>query len=254
MSFALQDSVAVVSGGSRGIGAAITLALADAGCDVAFSHVGDAELASGVVAAIEARGRRAYAQESDVSDPGATDSFFAAAEAALGPVRVVVCNAGITRDGVVWKMDDASWDAVLAVNLTGCFNYARAGARRFRERKGTDLAGGRIVTITSINGLRGKFGQVNYSASKGGIVAMSKALARELGRLGVTVNTIAPGMVMTEMARGLPEEVLANARAETVVGRLADPEDIAAAVAWLCSGAARHVTGQVLQVDGGQYI
>jgi len=166
----------------------------------------------------------------------------------------VVCNAGITRDGVVWKMDDASWDAVLAVNLTGCFNYARAGARRFRERKGTDLAGGRIVTITSINGLRGKFGQVNYSASKGGIVAMSKALARELGRLGVTVNTIAPGMVMTEMARGLPEEVLANARAETVVGRLADPEDIAAAVAWLCSGAARHVTGQVLQVDGGQYI
>ena len=254
MTFELSGSTAVVSGASRGIGAAIAIALADAGCDVAFSHVGDADGATDVLARIEARGRRAFALECDVSDSAATDAFFDAAEEALGPVQVVVCNAGITRDGVVWKMSDDAWDAVIAVNLTGCFNYARAAARRFRERKGSELAGGRIVTITSINGLRGKFGQVNYSASKGGIVAMSKALAREVGRLGVTVNTVAPGMVMTEMAKGLPEDVLARARAETVVGRLADPEDIAAAVTFLCSAAARHVTGQCLQVDGGQYI
>jgi 3-oxoacyl-[acyl-carrier protein] reductase len=254
MSYELQGSVAIVSGGSRGIGAAIVLALADAGCDVAFSHVGDAENAAGILAQIEARGRRALARESDVSSSEATEAFFVAAEERLGPVRVVVCNAGITRDGVVWKMTDAAWDAVIAVNLTGCFNAVRAAARRFRARKGTDLGGGRIVTITSINGLRGKFGQLNYSASKGGIVAMTKAAARELGGLGVTVNTVAPGMVMTEMARGLPETILAKARAETVLGRLADPEDIAGAVAFLCSERARHVTGQCLQVDGGQYI
>ena len=254
MSFKLQGSVAVVSGGSRGIGAAIVLALADAGCDVAFSHVGDAEDAQRVVAQVEARGRRAWAEESDVSDAAATESFFTAVEAALGPIRVVVCNAGITRDGVVWKMTDAAWDAVIAVNLTGCFNWVRAAGQRFRARKGTEGAGGRVVTITSINGLRGKFGQLNYSASKGGIVAMTKTAARELGGLGVTANTIAPGMVMTEMARGLPEAILAKARAETVLGRLTDPEDIAAAVAFLCSEQARQITGQCLQVDAGQYI
>jgi len=254
MSFQLHGSPAIVSGGSRGIGAAIVLALADAGCDVAFSHIGDADNAARVVAAIQERGRRGLAQESDVSDSAATEALFAAADEQLGPVRVVVCNAGITKDGVVWKMTDAAWDAVLAVNLTGCFNYVRAAGQRFRARKGTDLAGGRIVTITSINGLRGKFGQLNYSASKGGIVAMTKAAARELGGLGVTVNTVAPGMVLTEMAKGLPDNILAKARAETVVGRIADPEDIAAAVAFLCSEQARHVTGQCLQVDGGQYI
>ena len=254
MSFKLQGSVAVVSGGSRGIGAAIVLALADAGCDVAFSHVGDAEDAQRVVAQVEARGRRAWAEESDVSDAAATESFFAAVEAALGPIRVVVCNAGITRDGVVWKMTDAAWDAVIAVNLTGCFNWVRAAGQRFRARKGSEGAGGRVVTITSINGLRGKFGQLNYSASKGGIVAMTKTAARELGGLGVTANTVAPGMVMTEMARNLPESILAKARAETVLGRLTDPEDIAAAVAFLCSEQARQITGQCLQVDAGQYI
>ena len=254
MSFALSGSCAVVSGGSRGIGRAIAWALADAGCDVAISHAGDPEEAAVTLAGIQQRGRLGFVADADVSDAQATEAFFAAVEEALGAVRVVVCNAGITRDGVVWKMTDAAWDAVVAVNLTGCFNYVRAAAQRFRARKGTELAGGRIVTITSINGLRGKFGQVNYSASKGGIVAMSKAAARELGGLGVTVNTVAPGMVLTEMAKALPEAILAKARAETVVGRVADPDDIAAAVSFLCSEGARHVTGQCLQVDGGQYI
>ncbi len=252
MSYQQEGSVAIVSGGSRGIGAAIVRALADAGCAVAFSHVADPDNAAALVAELAHKGHRAYAQESDVSDAAATEAFFCAAEDRLGPVRVVVCNAGITRDGVLWKMSDADWDAVIGVNLTGCFNQVRAAGQRFRARKGSEIAGGRIVTITSINGLRGKFGQLNYSASKGGIVAMTKTAARELGGLGVTVNAVAPGMVLTEMARGLPEDVLARARAETVLGRLADPEDIAAAVAFLCSDAARHVTGQCLEVDGGQ--
>lgn len=181
---------------------------------------------------------------------------FAAAEAAveqtrsaLGRLDVLVCNAGITRDGVSWKMGEDAWDDVLAVNLKGYFNYCRAAAGAFKAQ-----GAGRIVTIASINGLRGKFGQANYAAAKGGGIALAKTLARELGRYGVTVNVVAPGMVETEMARQLPVEVLEKAAAETVVGRLASPQDVADAVVFLCSARARHITGEVLKVDGGQYI
>jgi len=252
MGFELSGSVAIVTGGSRGIGASIAVALAEAGCDVAICHVGDHDAAAVVVTQIEAVGQRAYATESDVSDPAAAEAMFTATEEALGPVKVVVCNAGITRDGVVWKMQDAAWDAVIDVNLKGCFNYNRAAATRFRARKGTPEAGGRIVNIASINGLRGKFGQTNYAASKGGIIAMTKSVARELGRLGVTVNAVAPGMVLTPMARALPESVLDAARTETLLGRLADPRDVADLVVFLSSERACHVTGQCIQVDGGQ--
>ena len=146
-------------------------------------------------------------------------------------------------------MSEEQWDTVIDVNLKGCFNYNRAVARLFQEQKH-----GKIVNLASINGLRGKFGQANYAASKGGIVAMSKTLARELGKFNVNVNVVAPGMVRTEMAQSLPAEVLEKALDETALGRLATPEDCADLVVFLCSDRARHITGTVLQVDGGQYL
>ncbi len=243
--------VALVTGGSRGIGAAIVRALATDGYDVAFNHVGDATHAADVTAEVAALGRRVRSFECDVANSAAVDDMVRAVEEVFGLVHTLVCNAGITRDGVSWKMTDAQWNDVISVNLSGVFHFNRAVARSFRARGGGP---GHIVNIASINGLRGKFGQVNYSASKGGIIALTKAMARELGRFGVTVNAVAPGMVMTAMAEQLPESVLATARAETVLGRLARPEDIADAVAFLCSARARHITGQCLQVDGGQYI
>ena len=135
------------------------------------------------------------------------------------------------------------------MNLKGVFNYNSAAALHFRKR-----GWGRIVNIAAINGMRGKFGQANYAASKGGVIALSKTMARELGRSSVTVNCVAPGLVMTEMAAGIPAEFLDRAKAETVTGRLAEPEDVAKVVVFLCSEAARHVTGEVIRVDGGQYI
>jgi 3-oxoacyl-[acyl-carrier protein] reductase len=167
----------------------------------------------------------------------------------LGRLDILVCNAGITRDAVVWKMPEEAWDEVLDVNLKGCVAFCRAAAPTFRSQ-----AHGRIVTLASINGLRGKVGQANYAASKAGVVALTKTLARELGPSGVTVNCVAPGLVATEMAAALPAEVTEQARKETALGRIAQPADVAQVVVFLCSEPARHVTGEVIKVDGGQYI
>ncbi len=162
---------------------------------------------------------------------------------------MLVCNAGITRDGTIWNLSDQAWHDVLAVNLTGYFTANRAAARHFKDQRR-----GRIVNISSINGDRGKFGQANYTAAKGGVNALTKTLARELGKFNVTVNAVAPGMVATEMAAKLPPEFRNAAVRESVLGRLADPADIAHMVAFLCSDFAKHITGQIIQVDGGQNI
>jgi len=245
----LKDRKALVTGGSRGIGAAIVRALAAEGCDVAFTHVGDAANAGALQQEVEALGRRTFVTESDVADFRGAEEVVRRASEALGGLDILVCNAGITADAVVWKMDEEQWDRVLDVNLKGCFNYCRAAAPLFRARKG-----GKILNITSINGLRGKFGQSNYAASKGGMIALTKTLARELGRFGVNVNALAPGMVLTEMMKKLPGEFHLAAEEESVLGRIAQPGEIASVAAFLVSDQARHITGEVVRVDGGQYI
>lgn len=226
---------AVVTGGARGIGLAITQALLKYGATVHVFDVAPGEGAEGY-----------HFHKVNIADSASV------AQAVAGlpdKVSLVVNNAGITRDKSLAKMTDEDWLSVLSVNLTGAFNVVRALAPAMRE------AGyGRIVNITSINGIRGKFGQANYSASKAGLIGLTKTLARELGPKGVTVNAVAPGMVLTEMALALPEEFLAKARAESVLPELAKPEDIANAVLFLLSDAARMITGEVIRVDAGQYV
>lgn len=233
----LKGRVAVVTGGARGIGLAITRALAAQGVVV---HVFDVAPGDGG----EDPSFRFH--KVDISDSAAV----AAAVAALPPeVSLLVNNAGITRDRSAANMTDQEWQSVIAVNLTGAFHMARALAPAMRK------AGyGRIVNITSINGIRGKFGQANYCASKAGLIGLTKTLARELGPKGVTVNAVAPGMVMTEMTQALSGEVIDKARAESVLPELTRPEDVANAVLFLLSDAARMITGEVIRVDAGQYI
>ena len=249
MNMDLEGNVAIVTGGSRGIGAAISTELARRGCDVAIVDVSPVEAAAAVREEIERAGRRALVVQSDVSDFDASTSVVATVLEELGRLDILICNAGIFRDSVIWKMTEEQWDSVLDVNLKGCFNYCRAAAPVFRKQDS-----GRIVNITSINGLRGKFGLSNYAASKGGIIALTKTVAKELGRSGVNVNAVAPGMVATGMGDQIPQEVLDQAVNETVLGRIATPEDIARVVAFLCSEGARHITGEIIKVDGGQYI
>lgn len=249
MDLGLAGQTAVITGGGRGIGAAIARALADEGCHVALVDAGAIAEARAVADTIRARGGRALAIEADVSDVEAAAGCMDRVLQEYGRLDILVANAGVARDAVVWKMTEAQWDEVLDVNLKGCFAYCRAIAPALRAQKH-----GRIVTMASINGLRGKFGQANYAASKAGVIALTKTLARELGNAGVTVNCVAPGLVRTEMTATLPPEVVEKAKQESALGRVAEVEDVAQAVAFLCSARARHITGTVLKVDGGQYI
>ncbi|HET6923152.1 MAG TPA: 3-oxoacyl-ACP reductase FabG [Anaeromyxobacteraceae bacterium] len=230
-----QGRVALVTGGARGIGRGIAERLAREGAEV---HVLDRE------AGPPAGGIGFHA--ADVS----RSADVAAAVAALPrPPLLLVNNAGVTRDRSLLKMSDEEWDEVLAVNLKGAFNVLRAVA------PGMVAAGyGRVVNVASINGLRGKFGQANYAASKAGLIGLTKTAARELGPKGVTVNAVAPGMVLTEMTLALPEAMRERALQEAVLRRLPEVEDVAEAVLFLLSDAARAVTGEVLRVDSGQYI
>ena len=248
MQLGLAGHTALVTGGGSGIGAAIALELAGEGCDVAVVDR-DGAAAIAVAHQVEALGRRGLARAADVSDFALAQTVVREIADEFGRLDILVCSAGITDDALSWKMDEGQWDRVLDVNLKGAFAYARAAGAVMK-----DARGGRIVNIASINGLRGKFGQANYAASKGGLVALSKTLARELGKFGVTVNVVAPGMVRTAMAAKLPVGVVEKALDETVTGTLAEPCDCAAAVTFLCSQRARHMTGQVLKVDGGQYL
>jgi len=234
--FDFTAQTALVTGAGRGIGRAIAEALTAHG-----AHV------QGLDWATENAGELAYPiHQIDISNGPAVTDLVSALDR---PPSLLVNNAGITRDHSIAKMSDEEWTDVISVNLTGAFNVLRAVAPAM-----TTAGYGRIVNITSINGMRGKFGQANYAAAKAGLIGLTKTAARELGRKGVTVNALAPGMVMTDMAQELPQQILDNALNESMTERLATPEDIAYAVMFLLSEGAAMITGEVLRVDGGQYI
>jgi acetoacetyl-CoA reductase len=236
--------IAIVTGGTRGIGEAISLALKDAGMTVAANYAGNDEKAQ---AFTERTGIAAY--KWDVGDFDACAAGVAKVEAELGPVDVVVNNAGITRDGTILKMSRDMWEDVIRINLGGCFNMAHAVFPGMRDRKW-----GRIVNIGSINGQAGQYGQVNYAAAKSGIHGFTKALSQEGARFGVTVNAIAPGYIDTDMVAAVPADVLEKIVAKIPVGRLGQASEIARGVAFLCSEDAGFVTGSTLSINGGQHM
>jgi len=245
----LEKRNAIVTGGSIGIGAAIAVEFAKQGANVAINYRKHDAEAKEVVKKMESFGRKGLAIKADVANFNDAQAMVHNTVQEFGRLDILVNNAGITRDSVVWKMTEQMWDEVIMTNLKGYFNYIHAAADHFKNQRY-----GKIVNITSINGLRGKFGQSNYSASKGGIIAMTKAVARELGKFNVNVNAVAPGMTETEMAADLPREWLDRALAETVLGRLASTDDIAHVVVFLASDKSRHITGEVINVSGGQYM
>jgi acetoacetyl-CoA reductase len=236
--------VAIVTGGTRGIGAAISRELHAMGMTVVANYAGNAQKAQ----AFEAEtGIRAY--QWDVGDFAACQEGCALVERDIGPVDVLVNNAGITRDGTLLKMTYEMWDEVMRVNLGGCFNMAKATFSGMRDR-----GWGRIVNIGSINGQGGQYGQVNYAAAKSGIHGFTKALAQEGAKFGVTVNALAPGYIDTDMVAAVPEDVLAKIVAKVPVGRLGHAEEIARGVGFLCAEDAGFITGSTLSLNGGQHM
>ncbi|MCF8707091.1 acetoacetyl-CoA reductase [Rhizorhapis sp. SPR117] len=239
-----MSRVAIVTGGTRGIGEAISLALKDMGMTVAANYAGNAEKAK---AFTDRTGIASYRW--DVGDYDACQDGCAQVSNELGPVDVVVNNAGITRDGVLQRMSFDDWNEVIRVNLGGCFNMAKACFPGMRER-----GWGRIVNIGSINGQAGQYGQVNYAAAKSGIHGFTKAMAQEGAKYGVTVNAIAPGYIDTDMVAAVPEAVLEKIVAKIPVGRLGHAEEIARGVAFLCADEGAFVTGSTLSINGGQHM
>jgi len=245
----LEGRVALVTGGAGGIGSAIVRALARDGAAVAVVDRPGEAAAEALAAEVEASGGRAVALAADVADLARAEAVVRETVERLGGLHVLVACAGIARDRVLWRMSEAEWDEVLDTDLKGAFAYLRAAAPHLRRQRY-----GRVVLISSINGLRGKVGQANYAAAKAGLIGLGKTAARELGRDGITVNVVCPGLIETPMIRSMPREALERSVAETVLGRPGQPEDVAELVAFLASDRARHITGEVIRVDGGQYI
>jgi 3-oxoacyl-[acyl-carrier protein] reductase len=245
----LQGKVALITGGSIGIGTTISLDLAQNGADVALTYRRHEEEANRVVEKIKEMGRRAEAYKVDVSEFEAAQKLAKDVLEVFGHLDILVNNAGMNWDGVVWKMTEEQWDAVINVDLKGTFNFIRAVSPIFKEQQS-----GKIVNITSINAMRGRFGQSNYTAAKAGTIGLTKTVAKELGRFRVNVNAVAPGLIETDMIKSMPEDFIQRSKAETVFDELGKPEDIAYLVTFLCTEKARHITGEVIKVDGGQYI
>lgn len=249
MSGELTGKVAIVTGGSSGIGTATTRVFAREGAKIAFTYRKNEAGALANKAELEAMGAQVRIYKADVGDFARAQEVVDDVREHFGTVDVLVNNAGANWDTVIWKMTEEIWDSVINTDLKGVFNYIRAVVPIFRENKS-----GKIVTVSSINGLRGKFGQTNYAAAKAGVIGLSKSVAREVGRAGVNVNVVCPGLIATEMIQGMPDDFKEAAVKDIIIGRIGAPEEVAEVIAFLSSERARHITGEVIKVDGGQYI
>lgn len=242
----LKGKTAVVTGGSRGIGKAVCLKLASLGADIAFSYAGNETAAQETENALKELGVKVLAMRADVSKSEDVDAFFAKALEDFGHIDILVNNAGITKDGLMLRMSEAQWDAVINVNLKSAFNYIHALVPIMMRQRG-----GSIINMASVVGVHGNAGQANYAASKAGMIALAKSVAQEMGPKGIRANAIAPGFIITAMTAQLSEEVKAEWMKSIPARRGGTPEDIADVATFLASDMSSYVTGQVIQVDGG---
>jgi 3-oxoacyl-[acyl-carrier protein] reductase len=244
-----DGQVALVTGGASGIGRACALEFARGGASVAVVDIGGEDERAETARLVREAGARVFCFHADVADTGKAERIVAETRVRLGGLDILVSAAGTTADAPLWRMTETQWERVMSANLKGAFNYLRACAPAMRAQRY-----GRVVNVSSVEAMRGRFGVSNYAASKAGLLGLTRAAAADLGRDGINVNAVAPGFVRTPLTARLPPEVLAEAARQSVFGRIGEPEEVASVVAFLCSDAARYVTGEVVRVDGGQML
>lgn len=242
----LDGKIALVTGGSRGIGRAVAIELAKEGAAVAINYAGNKAAAEEVQSIITQMGGKAMIIQADVSDEKSAMQMVEEVIAQLGGIDILVNNAGITRDGLFIRMKEEDWNAVINTNLTGIFNCTKVAAKYMMKKRS-----GRIINMSSVSGIMGNAGQTNYAAAKAGVIGFTKSLAREMASRGITVNAVAPGFIATDMTAAMPEKAQEHVLTSIPLGKMGNPEDIANAVLFLASDKASYITGQVIHVDGG---